>query len=210
LLKKIVAFVSFCFLNFAMVAAPFSYELYGKVLLQYVDANGFVNYEALNKDRENLDRFAASLANLSPQELENFDEAKKLAFWINAYNALTLKVILDHYPIKKQSLLKGAVYPNNSIRQIPGVWDKIYFPIAGAEFTLDQIEHEILRVEFKEPRIHMALVCAAAGCPFLRREPFVGERLDAQLTEQTQRFLSDTGKTYYDPDRDFLGMRRGG
>ena len=116
-----------------------------------------------------------------------------MAFWINVYNALTLKAIVDHYPIQS-SFLKSFVYPRNSIRQIPGVWDKLTFSVMGRDMTLDEIEHRVLRARFNEPRIHMALVCAAKGCPPLRNEQYTAAKLERQLDDQTNRFLSNAKK----------------
>ncbi|MBN1635201.1 MAG: DUF547 domain-containing protein [Deltaproteobacteria bacterium] len=86
-----------------------------------------------------------------------WSEADKIAFWVNSYNALTLKAIIDTYPIKP-TFPARLYHPHNSIRQIPGVWDKISHPVIGQDLTHNDIEHKILRVEFNEPRIHMAIV----------------------------------------------------
>jgi hypothetical protein len=147
---------------------------YGEVLSKYVDDNGMVNYAALSGDRKPLDDYIQTLEN---PNTEGWGEQDWIAFWINAYNARTLQVIVDHYPTP-------------GIKKIRGAWTKLKFPILGKERTLDEIEHKILRKEYKEPRIHMALVCAAKSCPKLRREPFVGLRLDEQLADQSRDFLS--------------------
>jgi hypothetical protein len=104
-----------------------------------------------------------------------------------------LKAIIDHYPIKA-SFWRSLKFPRNSIRQIPGVWTDLKFPVMGQRMTLDEIEHGILRQKFNEPRIHMALVCAAMGCPPLRSEPYVGDKLNDQLNDQARRFLADPKK----------------
>ncbi len=124
----------------------------------------------------------------------------KVALWTNAYNALTLKAIIDHYPIKP-GLISGIAYPDDSIRQIPGVWDRLEFLVMDRRVTLNEIEHEILRPQFNEPRIHVALGCAAMGCPPLRPEPFTGERLDEQLDDQTRRFLGNPRQFRIDRER---------
>ncbi|MDP7638654.1 MAG: DUF547 domain-containing protein, partial [Candidatus Hydrogenedentes bacterium] len=113
----------------------------------------------------------------------------QLAFWFNAYNAITVKYILDHHPIKKGGIVFGTLYPANSIRQIKGVWDSLKTPVAGRELTLDEIEHEVLRAQFSEPRLHVALVCAARSCPPLRNEPYTADMLDEQLDDQARKFL---------------------
>ncbi len=178
---------------FAASERAFDYGSYSATLGKYVDDNGMVGYEALEVDRKKLDVFAASLARLSPKVYDKWADAGKIAFWINAYNGLTLKAILDHYPIEP-SFIASLRFPKNSIRQISGVWDKLEFRVMGAEMTLDEIEHSRLRRDFNEPRIHVALVCAAIGCPSLRNEPFEADRLDTQLDDQTTRFLRNPHK----------------
>ena len=168
----------------------FSSEKYYNVLKTYVDEKGKVNYRELKENTEELKIFLDKLGKMEPEKYQSLSDEEKISFWINAYNALTLKVILDHYPFAESSF-RTRKYPRNSIRQISGVWNKIKFPVMGKEITLDYIEHKILRQEFQEPRIHMALVGAARGCPPLRQEPFQAETLNDQLNDQTRRFLSE-------------------
>ncbi len=177
----------------------FSYDDYVAALSAYVDDRGMVDYPSLKDDRQQLDTFAALLARVSAEQYEKWSAAARIAFWINAYNALTLEAILEHYPIKA-SLAASLIYPENSIRQIPGVWGKLQFRVTGRRMTLNQIEHDTLRTQFDEPRIHMALVCAAMGCPPLRNEPYLGDKLDAQLDDQTRRFLAHPDKFRIDRD----------
>jgi hypothetical protein len=145
----------------------------------------------MKAEPKDLETYLKTLDDLEAQEYEFFSKAEKIAFWINAYNALTLKVIIDHYP-------------KNSIRQIPRVWSKIMFSIMGEDLSLNHIEHDILRKKFEEPRIHMALVCAARGCPPLRKEPFVGKTIDAQLDDQSRKFLANPQKFYIDEKKDVV------
>jgi len=142
----------------------------------------------------------AALAAVKPAEYEAWPRADKIAFWINTYNAYTLKAILDHYPIKP-NWRASLRYPKSSIRQVPGVWDKLKFRVMGRELTLDGMEHDILRKQFNEPRAHMALVCASLGCPVLRPEPYTGAALDAQLDDQARRFLADPAKFRLDREK---------
>ncbi len=174
-------------------ADSFEYSDYAEVLRAYVDEAGMVDYRGLKAKPERLDAYLEALATLPRPDYEAWDDNAKVAFWLNAYNGLTLKAIIDRYPIKA-SFLRSRIYPKNSIRQIPGVWDKLKFSIMGQELTLSHIEHKILRSEFNEPRIHMAMVCAALGCPPLRQEPYLGTRLSDQLDDQTRRFLGDRRK----------------
>jgi hypothetical protein len=175
----------------------FSYENYLLILSNYVDERGRVDYKKLKENETKLVAFLQTLESLEVQIYKNWSQEDKIAFWINAYNVLTLKVILENYPIKP-SFFKSLRFPKNSIRQIPGVWDTITFTVMGEELTLGLIEHQVLRKEFQEPRIHMALVCAAQGCPPLRQEPYEGETLSEQLNDQAQRFLSERRNFFID------------
>ena len=169
---------------------PFSYENYRAVLLVHVDPHdGSVDYQALKANRDRLDAFAAELERLPSAVYSRWNEQEKIALWINAYNALTLEAIISNYPIRA-SFFRSVVFPENSIRQIPGVWNRLQFVVMGELVTLYSIEHEILRKQFNEPRVHMALVCASRGCPPLRNEPFTGDQLQQQLLDQTRKFLS--------------------
>ena len=159
---------------------PFSYQDYAKVLEKYVNDQGLVNYTELQANRELLDRFNQSVANVAPSTYKSWSEPAKLAFLMNAYNSLTLQSIIDQNPLKK------------SIRDIPGVWKSRKFQVAGEAKTLDNIEHDTIRKDFNEPRIHAALVCAAISCPPLRNEPYLAEKLDQQLDDQINKFIAST------------------
>ena len=146
-----------------------------------------VDYAALAKGRAALDAavavFAAAEGTAEPQ----WRKEQRLGFWINAYNAFTLRAIVDHYPIRGSWF---TMSPRNSIRQIDGVWTTLTWRAAGRTVTLDDIEHKILRPEFKEPRVHFALNCASVGCPPLAAEPYRAATLDAQLDEAARRYLA--------------------
>lgn len=157
---------------------PFNYNDYAAVLKTYVNGQGLVDYKRLQVNREQLDLFNARLGNITASTYDSWSEKEKIAFWINAYNAFTLQSIIDQNPIK------------DSIRDIPGVWKIRRFNIAEQSKTLDNIEHDTIRVDFNEPRIHVALVCAAISCPPLRNEPYTAEKLDVQLDEQVRNFIS--------------------
>src|SRR5260370_41087982 len=103
---------------------------------------------------------------------------QRLAFWINAYNLFTLRAIVDHYPIRSAWL---TLQPRNSIRQIDGVWTTLSWPAAGRTVTLDEIEHRILRPEFKEPRVHFAINCTSIGWPAPSAHPYPPATLNGQL-----------------------------
>ncbi|NJN29170.1 MAG: DUF547 domain-containing protein [Synechococcales cyanobacterium RM1_1_8] len=151
---------------------------YAELLITYVNDQAMVDYGALQQNRQGLDRYNASLASVPPSQFESWSEPEQIAFLINAYNSLTLASIIDQTPIKA------------SIKDINGVWRGRKHGIASETKTLDEIEHETLRVDYNEPRIHAALVCAAMSCPPLRKEPYSGEQLEAQLDEQVKIWLA--------------------
>lgn len=172
-------------------AVDFDHEhaQYAEVLARVVHA-GAVDYAALQRDRKLLDNYRARLAAVSETTLNSWSRDQQLAFWINAYNTSVLATIIDHYPITRGSLI-GLAFPANSIWQIPGAFKTARYKLAGRARSLDTIEHDIVRPDFREPRVHMALVCAARGCPPLRDEPFVSSRLSVQLDDQTRVYLGD-------------------
>lgn len=119
-------------------------------------------------------------------------DSQKIAFWLNAYNFLAIKTVLDRYPM--ESIRDGGnfIFP---------IWKKDAGLVGGTEKSLDTIEHQILRGSFADPRIHMALVCASLSCPDLRQEIYQGHQLDQQLQDQSSRFLANRGKGLRPGDR---------
>ncbi|MEL6881655.1 MAG: DUF547 domain-containing protein [Cyanobacteria bacterium J06607_10] len=148
------------------------------VLSTHVDEQGLVSYAELQANREQLDAYNASIQLIDQATYDSWREEEQIALLINAYNSLTLKSIIDESPIK------------DSIKDITGVWRFKRHGLLQGQQTLNNIEHDILREDFNEPRIHAALVCAAISCPYLRQEPFTGEDLDAQLDDQVRIFIS--------------------
>ena len=159
-------------------AQGIDYTIYDQVLGTYVDDAGWVNYADLQQSRQTLDTFNNGIATVDDATLSGWSEAEQIAFWINAYNSLTLKSIVDQTPLKP------------SIKDITGVWRLRKHPINQKQKTLNEIEHDVLRVDFDEPRLHAAIVCAAISCPPLRNEAFTGENLDAQLDDQVLEWLA--------------------
>lgn len=165
---------------------PF-YARYADLLKLYVDDNGNVDYGTLRRKRGDLLETTRMLDELDPQEVLFWTQEEKIALWLNAHNLFTIKLIVDNYPIKTS--VWGMWYPPNSIMQISGARDKTYFKMMGLEYTLREIERDILLKRFEDPRICFALSYASMGGAFLRREPYYPHRLDSQLDEQAQRFL---------------------
>jgi len=179
-------------LSSASYALDRAHPAFDAVLKAHVK-DGLVDYEAIKKDPSRLQAYVVEIADVPAATLAVWPDEDKIAFWINAYNALTLVSIIEKYPVK-------------SIRDIPGVWDERKFKAAGRSLTLNEIEHEILRKDHEEPRIHMALVCAAMGCPRLRGEAYVGGRLNDQLKNQGVRFVGDKGNVRLDPKEKTLHL----
>ena len=157
--------------------------------------NGLVDYSAIHGDRTGLDNYIDELGSTSATAISAAPRKTQLAFWINAYNACTMRLIVDHYPIEKRTGLGSIVnrvrgMPANSIRQIPNTFGHEFCSVAGKERSLDEIEHEIIR-PMGDPRIHFAVNCAARSCPVLAAEPYTGENLDEQLDAAVARLVAN-------------------
>ncbi|MCI0411800.1 DUF547 domain-containing protein [bacterium] len=167
--------------------------LFSSVLQKNVH-DGKVNYRQICKDVR-LEQYIAQLKSTNPDRLKA--EKDRLAFWINAYNAYTVKAICDHYPIKSINDLHSGGLILGSIFKAT-IWDKDFVVINNKPTTLNSIEHEIVRPIYKDPRAHFALVCASKSCPDLRPEAFEGDHLEQQLDDQARIFLSDPMKNQFD------------
>ena len=171
-----------------------NFEPWNALLQRYVDNQGRVDYYNWKKEQpetihhwlKNLEK-DAHLANL------NYDE--KLALWINLYNAFTISTIIESYPIKSiQPKIFGIP---NWIAFFSFFFNPAY-SFAGKQYSLNQIEHNILRREFQEPRIHFALVCASIGCPLLRNNAYEPAKVQQQLNQDASRFINNPDKVRYD------------
>ncbi len=138
--------------------------------------DGYVYYRALKSDRVKLDRYLASLA--GGDEYETWSRERQIAFWLNAYDGVVLQSVINNYPIHGRS----SAYPSDSIRQIPGVFDRVVHHLAGRSLTLDAIENTVLPA-FKDPRVYFALGRGAVGSGRLRSEAFLAGKLESQLKE---------------------------
>ncbi|MBC1260427.1 DUF547 domain-containing protein [Synechococcus sp. BSF8S] len=161
----------------AAAARPYSSEAYARVLQEHVNDQGLVDYQALQRQPADLQGYVAAIGAVPQERYDSWSDEEQIAFLLNAYNAITLASIIQETPLKA------------SIKDIWGVWNLRRHQVVGQPRTLDAIEHQILRREFNEPRIHAALVCAAVSCPPLRREPYEASRLDRQLDDQVRRWL---------------------
>lgn len=161
-----------------------------QVLKKYQDKSGFIHYRQLKADMASpthpLEAYLKDVQSVPLAEFEKWQDNQKKAFLINAYNALTVKLILDNYPVK-------------SIKKIGGLFSKpwrieFFSLLDGKIKALDPIEHEWLRPKYKDFRIHAAVNCASFSCPPLRNEAFTSDKLDAQLDSQMKSWLADSGR----------------
>ena len=147
-----------------------------------IDTTGLHRFDYESVDREDRALLQSYLEDLQAVRVEELDRPEQMAFWINLYNALTIDVVLRHFPV-------------NSITEIRlgsgnGPWDTPLVEVGGTSLTLNQIEHEILRPIWQDPRIHYAVNCASVGCPNLAEEPFTGENLEDLLDEGAEGFVN--------------------
>jgi len=196
---RIMKNLSFLFLTFFLTfcnpsvatnqdSEPPSHKILDELLKKYVDEEGMVDYKALKSERNTLQKYLATLSSNAPND--DWTGNQKLAYWINAYNAFTLELILEHYPVESIKDIGSSI-------QIPFVntpWDIKFINIGREEYDLNNIEHGIIRKQFNEPRIHFALVCAAVSCPKLQNEAYIPEKLDEQLTRAAKEFLANKEK----------------
>ncbi|MBX7230971.1 MAG: DUF547 domain-containing protein [Bdellovibrionales bacterium] len=163
----------------------------------WTNSTSTVNYKDLKSNSKALDHYLKELSEVKSSDFDRWSRNEQLAFLINAYNAWTIKLILENYPVK-------------SIKDIGGIfsspWKKKFFKLFDKEASLDWIEHEKIRPIYSEPRIHFALVCASIGCPGIRAEAFIAEKLNQQLDDSTKRFLNDSSRNHYDPAKKELAL----
>jgi len=163
---------------------PFPHDTYDTLLKKHVDEDGWVDYEGFIADSVQFNKYLALLSANHPNK-KNWSEDERLAYWINAYNAFTIQLIIDNYPIGSIKDIK------NGIPFVSTVWDISFIKIEGIEYDLNNIEHNIIRQKFEEPRIHAAVICASRSCPQLRNEAFTAARLDEQLEDEMRRFVNE-------------------
>jgi Protein of unknown function, DUF547 len=154
-----------------------------------------VDYKALAAARAPLTAVLADWSALTPAGYAAFTRAQKMAFLVNAYNGFTLDLIVGH--VASTSTLPKSIKDLGSVFQSP--WKKKFFTLLGEPRHLDWIEHEQLRPQFADPRVHAAVNCASIGCPALRDEAFTAARLDAQLDDGMRRFMGDATRNRYNP-----------
>ncbi len=166
---------------------PIEHIIWDSLLHKHVSDDGLVDYKGFIADSIQFDKYLTLLKNNHPNK-KHWTREERMAYWINAYNAFTVKMIVDHYPTKSiKDIKKGIPFVNT-------VWDIKFIKIEGAVYDLNNIEHGILRPKFKDPRVHFAVNCASYSCPPLRKEAYTAKKIDNQLNDQARIFLSDPRK----------------
>lgn len=176
-------------------SAP-DHQVWDALLKKYVAPNGDVNYKGFISEKAKLEEYLNLISTNAPDR-SAWSKDEQLAYWINAYNAFTVKLIVDNYPVKSIRDLG----PSLKIPLIKDVWHYKFFKIGGQESSLDEIEHSILRKEFEEPRIHFAINCASVSCPPLLNEAFMADKIESQLQRVAKTFINDTSRNKISKDR---------
>ena len=174
------------------------YAPWGRVLSGYVDDEGLVDYAGLKAEGfADLEEFMTAIATVDPGSFAT--DTERMAFWINAYNAVVIWQVVERYPL-------------DSVRDVGSLWGLIggffkqKYAVAGGQMSADNIEHDTLRARFDDERIHWALVCAAFGCPRLASQPYRAERLDEMLQRQSYEFLRQPRALQLDRDSSTLHL----
>lgn len=162
----------------ATIKEAFNHSAWNDLLQKHVSNQGNVNYKGFKTEHPALKNYIQSLSENTPTQ--TWTKAEKLAYWINAYNALTIDLIVKHHPLK-------------SIKNIDNPWEQRLWKLGDKWYNLEDIEHKILR-KMNEPRIHFGIVCASVSCPKLQNTAFEVSKLEEQLTTATKEFLADSTK----------------
>ncbi len=182
-MKSLLFFVS---ILFSLSLFSLDHSTWNTLLSKNVSSSGKVNYKAFKANQSELDKYLSHLSSNAPTS--SWSSNEKLAYWINAYNAFTVKLIIDNYPLK-------------SITDLDKPWDKKFINIGGKEYSLNDIEHNILRKEFNDPRIHFGIVCASYSCPQLLNKAYTANSVNALLDIQAKRFINDKTRNVISPTK---------
>jgi hypothetical protein len=168
-----------------------SHKLWSAVLMKHVTVVGHqssVTYQNIKAAPSELEAYIRSITIVTKAQFESFTKEQQLAFLINAYNAFTVLLVVDKLPLK-------------SIKDLGDPWSKQDFMLLQRNYSLNQIEHDLIRKPFGDPRIHFALVCAARSCPPLLTKAYTAEILDEQVEQATKNFLTDSERNYFSKDK---------
>lgn len=162
-------------------------SIFNDLLQKHVSDSGIVDYKSFKADQTKLDNYISYLEKTNPDA--SWSDSKKRAFWINAYNAYTIKLILENYPLKSIMDVKEG---GKSAWKIP------FAKVGGKTYTLDHIEHEILRKKLFDPKIHVGVNCASGSCPKLGNVAFTEDNIDTELTKLMKAFVNDPTRNKLD------------
>ena len=168
---------------FIYINAQAQTTVFNSLLEKHVDSKGNVNYADFKKDKANLLSYISYLEKTSPEK--NWSDNKTKAFWMNAYNAYTIKLILENYPLKSITAIK---------QKGKDAWNIPFAKVGQKTYTLNAIEHEILRKDFNDPRIHVGINCASGSCPQLGNFAFTEANVDAELERLMKLFINDSSR----------------
>ena len=164
-------------------SSPISHDIFNNLLAKHVSDSGNVNYKGFIADSVRFNKYFELLENNHPNR--KWSKNERLAFWINTYNAYTIRLVITNYPVKSIKDIGGSIYKVNT------AWDIKMIKIGDEIYDLNNIEHQKIRGQFDEPRIHFAINCASVSCPKLLNEAFYPERLEEQLEQVTSEFVND-------------------
>lgn len=206
-MKRLISLVVFWVASGGAFALDHGHKAWDELLhkhVRYIEGGNAsqVSYAGFVRDRAQLKAVLDEYQAVTRAQFDGWDKPRQQAFLINAYNAFTVEKILRRYPDIRSIRDYGTVFGNP--------WKDRFFRLFGEPASLDEIEHGLLRKDgaYDEPRVHVAVVCASIGCPMLRNEAFVAERLDAQLEDAMRRFLSDRSRNRYNPRSGKLEVSR--
>lgn len=186
-MKRIIVLTFyFAFINLSLQSKAPTHEIWTSLLKKHVTSDGKVNYKGFISDSLLLNKYLKLLSDNKPDE-KSWSANEQKAYWINAYNAFTVKLISKYYPVKSIKEIGGKI----QVSFINTPWDIKFFKIGNEVYDLNKIEHEKLRKKFGDPRIHFALVCASKSCPLLLNVAFEAENLNSQLDTQARVFIND-------------------
>lgn len=195
-------FFLYFFISFQVFSFDHSHKLLDHLLKKTVKtqkAQTLVDYSKIKSNPKKLKQYLSQITSVSQKKYNSFNRNQKLSFLINAYNAYTILFIVDNYPIKSIKKL-GSVFSSP--------WSKKIFDLFQRKVSLDEIEHTLIRKNFKEPRIHFAVNCASIGCPNILNEAWTAKKLNKQFQRATKGFLLDTNKNFYEENSKTLFLSK--
>lgn len=164
------------------IIPEFNHEVFDGLLQKYVSASGKVNYKGFVKEKAKLEQYIAQLQKEFPN-LSSWSKSRRLAYWINVYNAYTIKLIVNHYPTSSITKLKGGK-----------PWDYKFIKLGTQNYSLNNVENDIIRPRFNDPRIHVGVNCASFSCPKLGNRAFTEHNLNSKLNALVKVWLKDNTK----------------